>query len=714
MSTYEVMDANRKIKRDIQKVFGDDFLKILTEIVLNSDDSYNRMPEKKGKHYGDIVIKLNRRTRVLRFLDYAEGMSYQDMKKIFRFYGGDVSKFTQNKQIRGLFGQGASDVLFLSAFHQYPSYIISIKDKEASKCSFIFDGKKSIHLQELPNVERVRKETGILKNGTLVVFGLGESVRLPKQKEIKEKMEGFYMLRTILANPNRKVSFYDGDLKHRLSSKAYLFDQEFVLIKDKQLHFSFDEEMVVAKLTVYKVKKEDPRMILVKDEHGVIYEESLFGLEGIHGARELAGELVIPSLSTILRNYLNKEKPEEILRDSRDGFDRRHRFTSAMVKEVSKELETIIKEQRTNQEGGFSLKQHPKMVEALRSANQYFDGLSLSPIYEVKEELFQEETIKFARDNITITEGKRYGLHLYVNPFKIGKEDIVYLEMEDNPYVRLSTKELSLQELNQISGGTLIKHIGLIASKVTKQGIQLKARIKGEETRVEIHVVKMDILYPENGLAFKDKKKTLVAGNKSHIKLYFDTAFIPLKSSVLINMHYESMLFPESLEIYTSKKHLITKDIGVLKIPLHSHQYEEKIRLSATSFDIVTKAEVEVKSKEETAFIDGLIHHIELVFDQGHFQSRVDEEENTLQINGAHLINQRNLGNLRHKDPKNPRFDENELAYLYELIASESSKRYVIEKYRASSKVLRPSSLFDEIQEHKTKIYKMLVGKEDL
>jgi uncharacterized protein YfkK (UPF0435 family) len=92
----------------------------------------------------------------------------------------------------------------------------------------------------------------------------------------------------------------------------------------------------------------------------------------------------------------------------------------------------------------------------------------------------------------------------------------------------------------------------------------------------------------------------------------------------------------------------------------------------------------------------------------------VDEEENTLLINGAHLINQRNLGNLRHKDPKNPRFDENELAYLYELIASESSKRYVIEKYRASSKVLRPSSLFDEIQEHKTKIYQMLVGKEDL
>jgi len=712
MSTYEVMDANRKIKRDIQKVFGDDFLKIITEILLNSDDSYNRMRGKKRKTFGQIQVKLNRRTRVLRFLDHAEGMSLEEMRDIFRLYGGDYSKAINHDQVRGLFGQGASDVLFLSAFHQFPSYIISIKDSKASKCSFIFDDKKHIYMQELLNLDKVRKETGIGANGTLVVFGLPESVKIPRSKDIKEKIEAFYMLRSMLTNPSREVSFFDGELKHRLNASSFLFTQEPLLLRKKKISFSFDEEVVTGYLTIHQVDVDDPRMILIKDEHGVIYEESLFGLEKVHGAKKLAGYFLLEGVSNILRRYLNKEKPEEILRDSRDGFDRRHRFTISMVKEVSQELMRLIESTSGKEKEGFSLKQNPYMVEALKSANRYFDGLSLSPIYEISDQMLSEDRLKFAREQISITKGKRYGLHLYVNPLYINEEETITLKMDDNPYVSLSKKQVSLQELNQSDHGLLIKHVVIKANKLTKEPITLRAKMGEEESTVLIRVVDLDVFYPENGLSFSQKKKSIQTKSKATMSIYFDTSVIPLKSSVLITMHYESMLFPESLEIYTTKNHLITDTIGRIKFPIHTHDYEEKIALSASSYDIITKATCVVKKDSEEDALEGLIKHIELVFEDGYFQTKMDTDGQTLLINGQHPINQRNLVDLDHKDPKNPIFNEEELSYLYELIALESSKHYVMQKHENDVEVNSIGHLLDEIQEHKSKLYKLLFRKE--
>ncbi|MGS0972310.1 MAG: hypothetical protein ACVCEJ_03595 [Candidatus Izemoplasmataceae bacterium] len=714
MSTYDVIDANRKVKRDIQKVFGDDFLKIITEIILNSDDSYNRLADqdKPLEHtFGQISVKLNRRTRVLRFLDHAEGMSLLKMSELFSKYGGDYHTLSTTKNIRGLFGQGASDVLFLSAFHQFPSYIISIVDGKASKCSFIFEHQKKIHTQALLNVDKVRKETGIIKDGTLVVFGLPESVKIPKQKDIKEKIDTFYMLRYILSNENRQVVFFDDEIKHRLDASKQLFQSEPCIMNKVPINLSLDGMELNSYLTLYQTKPSDQRQIIIRDEYQVVYEESMFGLEKIHGTKTLAGEYVIEGIGHVLRMYLNKEKPEEILRDSRDGFDRRHRFTINMISEVTKILHQVIEQYSHKKEPrSFSLHQNEKLTTALHKTNEYFEDLSLSPIYEVHDQKLLEERLHFARNVITITEGKRYGLHLYINASETG---VVKLDIENNPYITLTNKEISLQEQSMKQEGTIIKHVIIKALKKTTKPIVLKASTKTEETRVLIHVIKEKVVYPENGLAFGQKRKIMVPNRTSYIKLYFDTSYIPLKSSILINQHYESMLFPEAIEIYTKEEHMMTDTIGVIKVPIASHHYEERIALSATSYDIETKATCIIKARNNiNSIAEGLINKIELVFEEASWQARMSEEEQTLQINGEHIINQKNLGSLKEKDPNNPLFDEKELHYLYELMALESSKQYVIDKYKNNQETIDPKRILEEIQEHKSKVYVGLLEKE--
>jgi len=708
MSTYDVIDANRKIKRDIQKVFGDDFLKIITEIILNSDDSYNRLADQNNlldKTFGQITFKLNRRTNVLRFLDQAEGMTLSKMSELFSMYGGDYHLQSNTKNIRGLFGQGASDVLFLSAFHQFPSYIISIVDGKASKCSFIFDQQKTIHTQELLNIEKVRKETGIINNGTLVVFGLPNSVKIPKERDIKEKIEAFYMLRYILSNHQRQVVFYDGELKHRLNTQDKLFTDEPCIIEKKPIKLILDDIALDSYLTLYQTKETDERQILICDEHQIVYEESMFGLEKVHGTKSIAGVYVIEGIGDVLRDYLNKEKPEEILRDSRDGFDRRHRFTSNMMNQVTQILHQVIDLHKSkNIITHYSLNNNEKLNAALHKTNEYFEDLSLSPIYEVHDQELIEERLHFARNIITITQGKRYGLHLYIQKRETG---VVSLHLEDNPYIDVSNKEISLQEQIPLHDGTFIKHVMIKANKKTIVPIVICPLIyKFVEiaSAISIVIILKTIL--------KEISLICLLITLSCLFIAILKSFSNLVKNVFLSEN-NFISLTDFLSVYTQTAQMITDTIGLIKVPIVSHSYEEKIALTATSYGITTKATCHVTTNNKTNnIIEGFINKIELVFEEANFQARMAEEEHTLQINGEHIINQKNLSSLKDKDPNNPSFDEKELHYLYELMALESSKQYVIDKYNNNQEAIDPFRILEEIQEHKSKVYLGLIEKE--
>lgn len=714
MNRIAVLDANRKIKRDIQKVFGDNFLKIITEIILNSDDSYNRIIDKNSQLQYPITLWLNRKNRTMRFLDQAEGMSFERMRDIFSRYGGDYSGSTIEKNVRGLFGQGASDVLFLSAFYKFESFIISIKDGQTSKCQFFFDDKKEITVSEIKDdINLIRKNTGIENNGTYVEFGIPESVKIPKRNEIKSIIESFYMLRYILSDKHKQVAIYDGDLKHRLTSNRYLPNEKKVILKKRAIKLNFDGVDIKSTLMLYEKKPSESQQIIIRDDNYIVYDETLFGLEKVHGANYIAGEFTIEGIYNILRDKLNADNPEEILRDSRDGFDKRHRFTIEMYDKVSQILYKLIEDLNSARESvSLSLNNNKKLFNALKKINSYFNDLELSSIAGINLGNNPPiEGIRFARPSISITKGKLYGLHIYINSEMIEPNKNIQIVTEENQYITILSNNISYSEKDMRDTNLIIKTMIIKAEKITTKPVIVKAVYDNYETSVLINVVNEKVIYPENGLEFKPKRKEVLPGKNTSFILYFDTEYIPLGSTIRTTTVYESMLFPIEKEYTILESHIVANTIGRIKINFISHDYDEKITITALYNSISANAVCYVKDKKkDDDGSEGLLNKLELVFDpESNSQATVIPSKGILQINGSHIINKTIMGNLGNKEAKNPDFDQKQLRYLYELVSLESSKLYVSEKSKKSQINYDIEEFYNEIQNHKTKIYSGLI-----
>lgn len=709
-----VVNASRKVKRDIGKVFGDDFLKVITEMILNADDSYNRMEMDARRHAKKkILIRLNRKKRVIEVVDQAEGMTFEKMAKIFSHYGGDYSQGYEHKMVRGLFGQGASDVMFLSAFHQFKSYMISVHNDQPSRCDFYFDGKREISAYPVnEDVDYIRQRFGIIKSGTYAHFGIPETVKLPKRKSIQTDIESFYMLRYILSNKYREVILYDDNLKHRLDSSRFTFDQSTILLNKKRIQLRFDDTVLQSSLTVYKKKPKEPQKIIIKDENNVVFDETLFGLDHMHGVSYIAGEYEIKGISDVLRNKLNQKEPEEILRDSRDGFDNRHRYVKYMNKRVTKILmETIDSYNLERDSVAYSLDENKKLMDALKKINQYFNELQLSSIGGFNQGVdAPKEGLRFARPEINITKDKTYGLQLYINSEMVPPNEMISLTVETAQNSIKIEKEAVKYRLDDINEHQLvIKHILLRGLKITEQPITLVASYKRLKTVVLINVVKEKIIYPLNGLEFVPKRKYAAPSKTTHLMLWYDLNFIPVDQMINIHINYHSRLFPDELVLQTTIDTLVSNTIGVIKVPIQTSEYNDKITLKASYNELVSEAVVYVKEpKEQTEGSEGLLSKLELVYDPGDWQANMIKETGTLQINGKHIINQTIMGNMGQKQKQRPKFDGKQLKYLYELIAFESAKLYVLDKYQQSDHQ-HFEKLTNEVQVHKTLVYKNLI-----
>lgn len=707
----QVKNAYRKTRRDIRKVFSDNFLKIITEVVLNADDSYKRLeesnPDSKVK---EIVVTLDRKKQEVKVLDNAEGMTAEQMKTIFGEYGGDYSGGSDSNNVRGLFGQGAADVMFNAAMSKKKAQIESIKGDEVSKCRFYFDKTKEIDSKVInPHMKQYRKSTGIIENGTLVTFGLSDKVKIPKEKDIKDRTEQFYMFRYVLSNPLRIVILRDGKTEHILSARDYLINEESILLKDKKIILDYDGRKLPSYLTLYEKSPKLDNKIIIRDENNVVYDETFFNMDKLPGANLIAGELVIPNISKLLRELLNSEDPKELLTDTRDGFDGREEFTRRMNQKVGKILEDEIEKNNSRRDTiSVNLSNNKRFNDIMKKINNYYSELELSSIEGLNPgDNPPNDGLKFARPSISITKGKTYDLKLYINSTQISPEDIILVSHEGSTFFTTENDEITYREEDVKENQMVIKSVVIKSTRTTTDPIVLIARCKEYEAQVLVSVVDEKIIYPKNGLEFVPKRKNIKPDSKTDYKLYFDTDFIPKGSTITITKQYEMKLLADVEVLTVSQKHMITENIGVIKVKVQSGPYEERIQITGNYQKISASAVLYVRKKEkEDDGNSGFLNKIELRFEDDFWQTSILESKGVLYINGKHVINRNIMGDLGQEDRDNPKFKKEQRKYLYELIAIESSKKIVRELYnREQLNDSSPEGIYDQIQEHKTMIY---------
>ena len=307
-----IEDSLRTAKRKQIKNLGSTAVAYLVELITNADDSYKRLEEKGEIDVSavkPIYIDLKKKNGeyIFSVTDNAEGMSAKRVIEIFTKYGGDNAGGGNGGGSRGIFGQGATDVMLNASMDNKDAKLESIKDGEMCRFHFNWDeklGSRTLEQKKLNfnkgQFEEIRKNIKIPENGTRMTFGVPSTVKF-KETTIVDELEGAYALRYILSAPNRKVVLSKvGGATIDLSSSKYALKEEN-LLERKKFDYNFESDVLKCELSLYrnpnKQKEGDYKThIIVTDSKEVVYANTFFGFEKMPKGKDISGVLLIDGL----------------------------------------------------------------------------------------------------------------------------------------------------------------------------------------------------------------------------------------------------------------------------------------------------------------------------------------------------------------------------------------------------------------------------------
>ena len=712
----------RKKRRDMQNALGDNILRYITELLTNADDSYKRLETDFPGKSNDNVIYISLETEekndgyILSVTDHAEGMSKKTLEKNFGTYAGDNAR-GMSSHARGIFGQGASDVLKAAASEKKTAKIETFYNDRLYKLTYNLDENLDGDIEVTKigiignQLRNMRKNLNIPENGTKVSFGIPSTVRFTKKiiDTLPESIEKFPYLRYLLNQSNRVIIYTYNNKSIKLSSENYQFKEGDKIYSDNFILY-YEDKKYNCHLNMYKNenKVNDGTNIIVRDENYSVYDNTMFDFKNSAAAQNLSGELIIEGIYQLCYDHLNREQAEAIVYDNRTGFDTRTDFYQELNKVLHPILEKVIKENgkkitETN------LSNNKKFNDALKVLNKYIktelkDSIGGGPGKGVEP---PKEGIKFARNSISITKGKMYDLKLLINPEIIDSNSEIYLENHNSNKIEITSNIITYNE-EEIKDGIVIKNITIKGLEITNESVMLQAKVKGYLTNVLIDVIDEEIHYPENGIEFYPNEVSLVVDKKHSLYLYVDTSIININSE--INVNCDKLEYSKVIKVLDD--YLIADKIAKIKIDCEGGELNNSYEIIATQSDkqAICKLTLIEPTKNENPN-GGFIAGFKLEKNNMFFQSYFDLSTRYIKINTNNPINIRILGNMDDLDSENPKFNREQSKYLCDIIAMQAAKSLVKEQNIKKGEINfedyedAVEQVQDLIQQHKNKIY---------
>lgn len=442
MVEIEVKDSSRFIRRHMNKALRRSYLKALTEPITNNDDSYSRLEKFSVKNISTntlkkIMVYASKKRNQFDVVDFAEGMSHEEIIASFREYGEE--KKTHVLGGRGVFGQGLSDVLFS---RDEGGWVHTIKDELYTLAQFKWQKKmedgvlrerRIIRVPEPCRADKkIRQQYRIPKeNGTLVSFKFKEAP-FPSREELIQHLSQFFMLRLINSNSNREVTvhYFDENENDQMQSIRYEFPQG-VLLGKLSTSLKYDNINITIEGELYRSDEPLPQGeagedrqggLLVFDEERSVLDLTLFGYDNDPLAVRFWGRLNLNGAHQLIRKRL-KER-DEILAETRDGFVRTHTFYGKLKQIIDDWLKPFIDAERTRtvqKDSALTDETLRKQKEAFEMLNELHrkvnsDIVPLTPGTTTggpKER--PENGIEFSCKTATLKKGIRYSVQLRID-----------------------------------------------------------------------------------------------------------------------------------------------------------------------------------------------------------------------------------------------------------------------------------------------------------
>lgn len=540
VTPLKVRMAGRFLSRQAGRV-GKSVYKSLGELITNSDDSYSRLVADGKMDTGvvrEILVVWDKRKSEFHVVDHAEGMTDKDMTDKFSEYGKDTSGSSEGAPVRGLFGQGISDVLF---FHQ-KGRVESIVERALYRCPFISEGgewavdpkrTRATVSRELRHALRIPAG-----NGTAVSFQLAPGVRKPK-KRFTAILESYPMLRLINSDPCKRVRYIeiDGSGRETSTELSYEFPEgEPLTVQDVSFAFE-DFPEITAHVELQRSTNplaDDESGLLVYDEKRAVYDCTLFGLTD--PSQTLFGTVRLTGARGVIIAKMNQEEPEEILSDDRSGFVTYHPFYRALQQAIQPTIEPFIVQHAPEPRADrLSDKQRENQRKALDIFNELYKDMieDIAPVTKPGADTSPPESgIEFDRRSITATEGKTYRLGLNINVSMIPVGSVVSLECDNGS---IAVKPERFEVTTEMAVGGLARRFVTICG-VTAGESGLARASCGEYLATVVATISSEVVvYPET-MSFEPATATVRPDGSGRGLLFINTNVVSMGSELLFGI----------------------------------------------------------------------------------------------------------------------------------------------------------------------------------
>lgn len=699
MTEIAVQFASRYIKRQFSDAVGKSLLKTLTEPITNSDDSYRKIVESSQHDGGEVFpirIFIDKTKRLVRITDQAQGMTTPELEEKFREYGAAKSGAYEGFSSRGIFGQGISDVLF---YHR-EGKIKSIKDGEASICSFYEKkGRPFISVEkQRGSIKNFSKEWGIdSDHGTVVEFVL-DNTTIHDYENLIKKLSVFFMLRLINSNDRRLVHLTYKDqrgakksiIKYQFPKGDLVEHKEFTLQFEDFDPVKIDVELYKSSTPLQTVGDERENGLLVFDDKEAVYAQTFFGWDSLPGADKFFGFMKLTGAREIILKKINDTKhPEAILSDSRDGFNTQHDFYKKLALEVKDWLYPILNEERrrrTNEGVSESTKEnHRKALDELNKLYAQLTGEDTNGVIRTKKKARPVGGIEFARSNITITAGKRYGLQLIIDTRVIKPGSKISLKSSKGK-IGFSPTAIDVISAPEDSEDILVKTI-IVTGETARTADTLEAKSGERSASVVVSIVSEEVVYPEKGIVFSPDYVRTTANRESDLNLFIDLNLIKTGSKIVFSSSNNAVTLKHK-RIAVPRRMRTTSQVAKIEAPFIGNKNDESGIIEAKFGDYLAQCRVDIRDRikppptgptgkfKDWDFDDGVPKHLQTTYDP----IVGSPTQGFILINSNHPINRYYFGDNPQKKDIEQSHEAN--LYLAELFLNESLGAMIQEAYQ--------------------------------
>ncbi len=622
MPEFPLEFATRQVRRTFERAIGRNVVKILTELITNSDDSYRRLEQRQVNAEGlslqerhPIIVLFDRARRRITVIDNAEGLTDDEMKLRFVQYGEDSSDRSKGLRTRSLFGKGLRDVLFT----QKNGQVKSIKGDLLYNCRFKWrdaagNERAVVDIRPPSRVTpEIREALRIPETGTVVEFVLGDEVRNPQPDKLVEDLSRFYMLRMINSSPYREVVLLVLNRNGQIEQRNLGYKFPTLEIQDQ-----FEETLVTDLGGVIQVQGEIGLSLeemtqgevgyvdrdgglLILDEDDAVLDLTLFGFDQDSAARRIAGKVRLIGAGEYIRTKLNQQAPEEVLTETRDGFQKQHEFYRLLEAKVRPHLEPIVTRQRAlgptppDRRSESTRKRHQEALDILNQlASQMLGNQAPVPLIPIIKLVPPAQGIAFLNSHMSIRTGIATPAPLLINTSMVAPGDTIQIESE-SPEFSVQPAILTIDANTEV-GNVLVKIVRVITEVAGVTG-RIRATWKTTSTEIEITSTSREVITPVNGLEFERDAYSVRLNGHRYLRLFVDTDVIPVGSEVVFSSDRNAVEVAPVHSI-VRQTDLVTPKVALVEVSALGKVLAHDVLVSATCGQYSAGTRVSVVRRE--------------------------------------------------------------------------------------------------------------------